>query len=292
MAEKRPLVWLASYPKSGNTWLRIFLLNLLRGTDQPSDINEVDRFIPNAANRALFDDAVGVASSDLTQEEIEICRPDAYRTFALRSKQIRCLKIHDALSRNSRGQLLIPPDVTLGILYLIRNPLDVTVSFAYHSQVALDRQIGFLASQDSAIGGSSGRLEAHLRQSLSSWSGHVRSWVDEASLNAVVIRYEDLHSSPQATFAKAARLLDADADPSRIARAIAFSSFDQCSRQERANGFVEKPSHLKPSPFFRKGKVGSWRDALSAHQVNRIIEDHHEVMRRFGYLTESGKTPC
>jgi aryl sulfotransferase len=64
------IIWLASYPKSGNTWLRVFLTNYLRDGDQPADLNDLDGG-PIASARLAFEEAVGVEASDLTQAEIE-----------------------------------------------------------------------------------------------------------------------------------------------------------------------------------------------------------------------------
>ncbi|HJX72016.1 MAG TPA: hypothetical protein VJ346_08695, partial [Bacteroidales bacterium] len=74
MNEQKKIVWLASYPKSGNTWFRIFLTNLLNHTNEPVDINNL---YPStiASSRSLFDEATGLESSDLTLDEIELLRP-------------------------------------------------------------------------------------------------------------------------------------------------------------------------------------------------------------------------
>src|ERR1035438_8198169 len=71
------IVWLASYPKSGNTWLRVFLSNFLRPNAVPADINELE-FGVGAHDRALFDSALGVESADLTEEEIECHRSEEH----------------------------------------------------------------------------------------------------------------------------------------------------------------------------------------------------------------------
>lgn len=68
------IVWLASYPKSGNTWMRVFLTNYLRNADTPADINDLE-FMGIATARELFDMYAGFESSDLTHEEIDAARP-------------------------------------------------------------------------------------------------------------------------------------------------------------------------------------------------------------------------
>ncbi|MCP5028332.1 MAG: sulfotransferase domain-containing protein, partial [Actinomycetia bacterium] len=77
----KPIVWLASYPKSGNTWFRTFLANLLRDDEDPVDINEL-RTGSIASARNPFDIHTGLEASDLTQDEIDLLRPGVYRRMA------------------------------------------------------------------------------------------------------------------------------------------------------------------------------------------------------------------
>ena len=75
------IIWLASYPKSGNTWMRILLTNYLRNANMPANINNLDGG-PIASARQVFDDNVGIEASDLTQDEIERYRPYVYEMMS------------------------------------------------------------------------------------------------------------------------------------------------------------------------------------------------------------------
>ncbi len=83
------------------------------------------------------------------------------------------------------------------------------------------------------------------------------------------------------------KYLGLPADPARLRRAIRFSSFETLARQERERGFIEQSKSNEQ--FFRKGQVGDWRSALTEAQVERVIENHRDVMRDFGYLSKDGK---
>ncbi|NOZ51459.1 MAG: sulfotransferase domain-containing protein, partial [Chloroflexi bacterium] len=80
------IIWLASYPKSGNTWMRVFLTNYLRDSDEPAEINNLDGG-PIASARDIFDRVIGVESSDLTAEEIDRFRPAVYEQVAAESDE-------------------------------------------------------------------------------------------------------------------------------------------------------------------------------------------------------------
>lgn len=125
-----------------------------------------------------------------------------------------------------------------------------------------------------------------LRQKLLSWSAHVESWADATELNRLVVRYEDMRNDPLATFTRTCRFLQLPDDEASVQAALDKCAFDKLQAQEQEKGFCEKsPKH---EAFFRKGIVGDWQQTLTPEQIDRIVADHHVVMRRFGYLDASG----
>jgi hypothetical protein len=276
------IVWLASYPKSGNTWLRAFLTNFLGADARPIDINRLTAGI--ASNRRVFDETLGVESSDMTRDEIARRRPECYRRMAAAAPGTLYLKVHDANLPNSAGEPLIPADATSRAVYLVRNPLDVAVSFAHHMARSVDVAIGSMANPDFAFGARSGLLPEQLEQRLSSWSGHVLSWLDQSRFPLHLMRYEDMLERPALCFRECVRFLGLDEDGAAIDRALSFSSFSALRAQEQAFGFRERPEAA--SSFFRRGQAGKWRETLSDEQVRLILSHHSAVMRRLGYLAE------
>jgi aryl sulfotransferase len=280
------IVWIASYPKSGNTWFRIFLSNLLRDGSEPADINALER-TPIASSRGLFDDLAGIGAADLLPEEIEKLRPMVYRLAAEEAREQLFMKIHDARTLTADGLPLISEKGVFGAVYIIRNPLDVAVSYAHHNRTDIDTAIARMADETNTLSLSRKKLSDQLPQKVLSWSSHVKSWVDGSDLNVCPIRYEDMTSRPFETFGRAARFCNLPDDPERIKKAIRFSSFETLKGQENHTRFVETPSSVPC--FFRKGKSGSWRESLSQKQVRRIVDDHGETMQRFGYLSTNGE---
>lgn len=282
------IVWLASYPKSGNTWLRVFLANYLSSASEPVQINDLGTG-QIASSRELFDGFTGVEASELSEEEIERLRPRVYEQLAalLRADgDFQLHKVHDAFSPAADRPTMFSAGTRT--LYVIRNPLDVAVSFAHFMVRSLDGTIRMMARERATLAGKTDGLPRQLRQTLRSWSSHVRSWVDESDVPVKVLRYEDMKARPFEAFGRALRFLDMEPDPDKVRQAVRFSSFEELKNQERAHGFREGgPSGL----FFRRGEVGSWKEELSAEQVQRIVADHRETMIRFGYLTEAGRLP-
>ena len=280
------IVWLASYPKSGNTWLRAFLANFQCNNDTPADINNLnDRRIAIASDRRFVDDALGVECSDLTPEEIDRYRPAVYRCLANSSETPLVVKTHDAYTLDSDGDPLIPSDVTRAAVYLVRNPLDVSVSFARQLVKTVDEAIDRMARETMALAEYRDRLNYQLRQRLLSWSQHVSSWLDQTAIPLHVMRYEDMSRQPIETFTNAVRFLGFAPNLERVQRAAALSSFEALRRQELKHGFREKP--FEAESFFHSGRVGAWREILTTTQVDRLVHDHGAVMRRLGYHPET-----
>ena len=279
------IVWLASYPKSGNTWLRIFLANFQAREEQARRHQRLGRRGISSDRRAA-DNALGVECSDLTQDELDRYRPALYRSIAHGSERELFIKIHDAYTSNSDAEPLIPADVTSAAVYLVRNPLDVAVSFTHHANEALNDTVDRMSRETMTFAEHHDRLDLHLPQRLMSWSQHVLSWLDQRAIPVRLMRYEDMCRRPVEEFTETVRFIGLEVDVERVRLAVAFSSFETLRQQELNHGFREKP--YGAASFFRGGGVDGWRETLTKAQVERLVHDHGAVMRRLGYLSESG----
>jgi hypothetical protein len=279
----KKIVWLASYPKSGNTWFRVFLTNLFAARETPVSINELHS-TPIASSRLIFDDHAGVSSSDLSQEEIDELRPEVYRRIAGEAAVPVFHKVHDAWGLTPSGKPMFPADVTRAVLYFIRNPLDVTVSFAFHGNKQPGEMVEKINDPDNAFCNKPRRLYNQLLQPLSDWSGHVSSWVDVSGLPVHVVRYEDMLADTLVTFRDALRFAGIERSDAEIRSAIAASDYRVLVEMEQREGFMEKPLGMKS--FFREGRSGSWREHLDETSVNKLVKKHRVMMERFGYLEE------
>lgn len=275
------IAWLASYPKSGNTWVRIFVDNYRDDQKAPVDINHLEEGL-HAGSRALFERLTGLESTELTPQEIDRVRPAMYRQWAMESDDLLFVKVHDAWHSNDRDQPLFPPEATALVLYIVRNPLDIVASFANHYTLSRDEAIATMGNTEYALAASAQRARAQLRQFVGDWSGHALSWLESSGLPAHVLRYEDLAQAPKETFAGLLQATGMALDEERLDKAIRFSSFRQLRDHESRHGFRERLA--ASDAFFRRGKPGGWREELTPAQAARVIEQHGPVMRRFGYL--------
>lgn len=278
------ILWLASYPKSGNTWTRNFLhnlLNILEGTDEdkPQDINAMYEFTTWDISPKAYERHLGRPVTECTRAEVAAIRPKVQEDIAARTDGLAMIKTHHALVLD-RGVPTINFSVTSGAIYILRNPLDVAISFAHHMSTDIDTAIEEMACTDlETIMGGKAVYEVY-----GSWSQHVESWTRKSHRAIYVMRYEDMLDDPLAIFGRLALHLLLHPTEKQLRMAIERSSFENLRKQEAEYGFKEKPE--KANRFFREGKAGQWREGLTRRQVRRVVQDHHIQMARFGYLTD------
>ena len=272
------IVWMASYPKSGNTWVRAFLQNFLVNGDRPADINALDAYFADESKPNWYEPLVDGNLADLSLKEICELRPAVQRNIAASRAGSVFVKTHNLLGAYN-GLPLHDMSVTAAAIYIVRNPLDVVLSLADHFGLSIDEAIVFMNSE--ATG--SPTDEANVGSVLTSWSGHVTSWTADKE-STCVLRYEDLLAKPEKGFRSLINFLNLDRDKRRLKKAIDFSSFRQLQSQEKQQGFIERSPNSKR--FFRSGKMNQWRTALSREQVESIVDANREQMKRFKYLPQ------
>jgi hypothetical protein len=274
------IVWLASYPKSGNTWLRAFLANLLANRAAPLRPNELAAYADDEALPERFSELAGRPSHELGSGEIAVLRPRVHALIAQRARGTRLVKSHN-MSGGFDDQPLYNWQVSAGAIYVVRNPLDVAVSMSRHFGLTIDESIERLGNTQVATAND----ELFVSQVLGSWSAHVSGWADMAERAAgkvIVLRYEDLLEKPARHFAKAAKLIGLGQDKARIERAVKHAGFQTLATLEQKHGFAEAVG--EKTRFFYKGRANQWRDALGREQVQRIVDGHREQMQRFKYV--------
>ncbi|MEI6285895.1 MAG: sulfotransferase domain-containing protein [Bacillota bacterium] len=278
------IVWLASYPKSGNTWFRTFISNLISEPDEEISINNM-KTDGIFSSRGIVDSITGIETANMNANEIDRLRPSVFNHLAQIAEKRLFIKAHDAYTYLDDGLPLLGTTNAKAI-YIMRNPLDVAVSFANHSSADFDRIISDMNKEDFAFCGNKNRLPNQLRQIMLTWSGHVDSWLQATELPVHTVRYEDMKLNPLETFTAAVRFIGLDCTEEQIRRAIERSDFDKLKTEEVQSGFKEKP--YKTASFFRAGKTGDWRNHLNEAQQQQLIADHEIVMRKYGYLDNDG----
>ena len=286
---RRRIVWIASYPRSGNTWTRLLLANAVAG--EAVSINRIGETLPGnlASDRHQFDDMTGVESALCTDDEVDALRPEAYRECARQAAEdgvpLLFCKAHDALHETPAGEPLFPADATVGAIYIVRNPHDVVVSKTFQTgHRDFSATIARLNDRDCSV-----RATArYLRERRSSWAGHVESWL-AAPFPVLTVRYENLLADTLGELARMVRFLGLDCAAAKLRQAVRTTDFWHLRRQEEREGFRENKH--RAALFFHSGRAGQWRRHLTAAQVRSVADAHRQTMAALGYFAPE-RSPC
>ncbi|HEX6375682.1 MAG TPA: sulfotransferase domain-containing protein [Allosphingosinicella sp.] len=291
------IVWLASYPKSGNTWMRLLIANLDGEAEAPTDINALSKRRGIASSRELLDELTLLESGLLTDEEVDLLRPAVYCAWAAeiagrdggarqRAQPLpprHFIKSHDAYTRLSDDRpLLGGAEAARGAIVIVRDPRDIAPSLADHRGCSIDEAIDLMSDPEAAQARSSRGQNRQLRQRLLDWSSHVSSWLDQNDIPVCPVRYESMLADAAGMLTRAMAFAGCPTTAEQVARAVRLSAFEALRRQEEAKGFAEARVGRR---FFRRGEAGGWRAALSKDQVARIEGLHGPTMARLGYAT-------
>lgn len=257
------IFWLASYPKSGNTWIRLLLANWF--SDEPIGINETWK-----AGMDLQDVSAGLWG--------DVAKKDAGTQLALRETILgnihkfrhgtTFVKTHSARGEY-RGAEMVPAALTAGAIYLVRDPRDVAISFAKHMDVSIDRAIRVMNTRHATAVSPDGVI-----QYMADWSSHVSSWAG----CGIVVRYEDLIQDPIAEFGGILEAMGETINEEKLEKVVAACDFDNCRAQEIGQVFNEGHGRT----FFNKGE-STWRHVLSEKQEKRLRRRHGKVMKAMRY---------
>ena len=271
----RLIWWLASHPKSGNTWLRMFLSAYRNGGKV--DINAIHDCNIDDIQPYYHHVVSPKPLTSLGNEEQIFLRPAALLHLLsnhrreggplfVKTHYANC-KILDIPS--------IPYALSAGAICIVRDPRDVAVSFSRHRGESLDDTIKSMARSDHLL------RRPPLYQLLGSWNDHVKSWLHAKNLNVLMVRYEDLLTEPKTAFVGMLRFLRHEIDEDLVDMSIEATKFKNLQRQEKRNGFREKRDG---DLFFTNGTAGGWMDTLTEEQAHQIEIDNEEMMREFRYL--------
>lgn len=280
MTEKK-LYWIASYPKSGNTWLRMLLASYQYDLSKYYINSKIDDTTIDTS-KGYYQMACPANVSKLSKADILHLRPTALLNKVFLNKTDKVyIKTHMA-NVTIDGFKLIPHfEYNKAGVCIIRDPRDVAISWANHYTASIDDSIEGFKSRKVIIGSKDNNLTSY----PIAWDTFVNSWADEERFPVKVIRYEDLLADPKNTLTSVLELLDFDIEEERVEKAIKACEFSSLKKQEEEENFIEYEfiEEDKKFTFFNKGTAGTWKDILTKEQNESIIEIFGETMEKYGY---------
>ena len=276
------IIWLASYPKSGNTWVRVFLNSLFYTENDDFDLNNL--FINQFPNRKHFED-VAEDIDDLNEFSKNCINAQLKINL---SKETIFFKTHHALWENGKFRFT-DIQTTLGVIYIVRDPRNVITSLKNHFNLKdYNESLKFLLDEKKIIGIKSSKKQQDLPHIISSWKNHFNSW-KKMKKNYLLVKYESLINNPEKEFIKITdyleKLLGKKFDKFKILNAIKKSSFDNLKKKEQIYGFKEAPKYLNNSKtFFNLGPKNDWKKIISREISKKIEREFEREMLELNYL--------
>ena len=273
----RRITWIASYPKSGNTWVRA-IVECIVHPERALDINALGRTAPSFARlteKYVARNGIRVPASApgevrrwWTPVQREICETADGEIF---------LKTHNVAARFDSGPFP-DPDSSARAIYILRDPRDVALSYAHHYRYTLGLAVTALCTSTAF---NQKQEQPGLTELLMSWGEHVQGWTSLRAVPLLVLRYEDLLADPAAGVRQIAAFLDRPLAADQVAAIVAATSFQELRGQEKSRGFNEA---VRSEGFFRTGTADQWRDVADQSVFQPLIDKNAPMMRRHGYL--------
>ena len=278
------ILWLASYPKSGNTLLRSFLSTYFFSKDGSFNFDLL-RNIKQYPNNKLFLE-LGVDISN--RHEIAKNHLNAQKLINQNKKSFQFWKTHSSFVKMD-GYSFTDLNNTLGVIYIVRDPRDVVISYAHHNNQTIEQTLKMI-NQNYILGA---EIKDSIPVYLGSWSYNYNSWKVFKNINKyLLIKYEELILNDEKYFEKILLFIknmskmDFDISEKKIKKVLEEIKFEKLKKLEKEKGFHESKKDDKGNTinFFRSGKTKQWKNNLDLKTKNMIEEVCQKEMKELGYI--------
>ena len=283
------IIWLASYPKSGNTWVRSIIASLIYSSDGRFNfklLNKIDQF----PEKKYFKDFV----SDFGNFELIKKNWIAAQDKINLDNNIKFFKTHQGKYTVGEDNFT-DEENTIAVIYIVRDPRNVVTSISNHYTLSIKESLKFMMS-DTIIGNKKSFEESYKEKKsgiltlLGKWNNHYRSWTRKKG-NLLLIKYEDLIFNPSAEILKISSFLkkyiNFEADDKKYENILKTTSFENLKKMENEESFKEgvlnKETNSKVN-FFNLGPKNKWQNNLDQDIIDIIKKNFNNEMKEIGYL--------
>tara|TARA_B100002052_G_C15866457_1_gene592563 strand:+ start:1331 stop:2164 length:834 start_codon:yes stop_codon:yes gene_type:complete len=276
------IIWLASYPKSGNTYVRSFLSSYFFSNNGIFDFKLL-RHIEQFPDKQFFNGFVN-SKNEASKKWLQLQRD------ITQSKKIKFLKTHSAYGSYNNNPFT-SSEVTLGAIYIVRDPRNVISSLMNHFSLKKVEALDMLLDGKRGIKSKDGNFATYTF--LSSWSNHYKSWSNIESFRTILIKYEDLKDNKEKVFTDLIKFINnllnqnRGIDYQKFNKALETTNFNFLKKKEAEEGFSEaifSESNDKKIPFFNLGFKNSWQKFLDKETIEKIESEFQKEMKELKYL--------
>tara|TARA_B100000900_G_scaffold116233_1_gene97852 strand:+ start:3306 stop:4160 length:855 start_codon:yes stop_codon:yes gene_type:complete len=283
------ILWLASYPKSGNTYLRALLVAYFFTKEGNFDFDKLKftKFFPHIN---LFKN-LGI---DITDEN-EVLKNYIKAQEMINkkyNKSILFVKTHSTL-QSINGNQFTNLDNTLGAIYVVRDPRNVVTSYSNHYQTSVEQSAHDMFTNTYLKGMVDyNSFQNHVLTHLGTWADNYNSWKHFNKFNKyLLIKYEDIVSKPDVIFQDVLKFIakisntNLKIDKKKMENAINTTTFENLKQMEEKKGFIEAVKRKDNNiTFFKQGSNRDWKKLLTNEIKNKIEKSFNTEMKELGYL--------
>ena len=277
------IIWIASYPKSGNTWVRAFLSAYYFTEDgiyNPKQLEQIPDY-PNAK----------IIGKNIEENTIHLYWKESQERF-IKDNKIRFLKTHNALL-NIGKYSFTTPKVTKGVIYIVRDPRNVITSLKNHMDFqSYDEALNFM--QDKNIILTNKNKIFSRNQFISSWQINYSSWTKTSNFKKFLLRYEDMVSKQNITFKQLILFINTlsnhekKINEEKFKNALASTNFESMKKTEKAGEFnenVNSPLNNSKREFFYLGPENNWKKLLDDKIISKMNQYFMNDLKLLRYET-------
>ena len=275
------IIWIASYPKSGNTYIRSFLSAYYFSSDGKFNFDLLKN-IKQFPERNFFEkkmETLEEAAKNYIICQEKICS----------NKKAKFLKTHNLLGI-LKGYPFTKPELTLGVIYIVRDPRSVVKSLMNHYSFNEKKALEFLIDKTRDIHFDKNDFSSY--SFLGNWTNHYNSWTKSKKYRKLIIKYEDLENNTYETFRDIIvftnTLLNRTerVDKEKLNIAIETTDFKLLKKIEEKEGFIEAATNAKGEKkvFFNEGFKNNWEGKIKKENIEIIEEKFYNEMVELEYL--------
>lgn len=279
------IIWLASYPKSGNTWVRSILAALLYSSDGAFNFDLIKR-IPQFPKKEVFKDLVKDFSNFNEIKKNWITVQEKINS----EKEIKLLKTHNGKYTVEKDNFTDDQN-SLAVIYIVRDPRTLVKSISNHFTKSHYEASKFLIAPNLIGNGKSfEERKDGILTLIGKWNDHYRSWTKNKN-NLLLIKYEDLVNNPETELTKLIKFLEkyisfktSEKKNKTILETTSFSNLKNMEEQGLfKEGVLNKKTNNKAN-FFHLGPKNKWQENLDKKIINEIEKNFYNEMKELGYL--------
>ena len=280
------IIWISSYPKSGNTWLRSLISNYFFSKDGNFSfelIKQIDSFPSSKFFRNYKD------KFEKPEDTSKYWIKEQEKINSL--NKIFFLKTHNALCKIN-GNKFTDQNNTLAAIYLVRDPRNVITSIANHYQITTRNAFDFMKDKNRGIIEREGNRYTGF-QPLFSWDLHLKSWTENTLYPSLIIKYEDLIIDTASVFKKVLEFIKKisnsknNSDKQKLLKCVENCKFSNLKMMEREKGFdesmVEKKTGEKIA-FFNLGEKNNYQNILEKNLINEMNDYFKYQLKKYKYI--------